>query len=1254
MAFDLSARITADASGLERAADQGAKALDNLGSSAKNAANTAKELESATESSAKASTRLGENSRALAARQTEAMRAVSATTTETVKQTAERSRAITAATRAAIAEQRLASATSQAERSAAAAALASLKLQEAQERVAGGSTRLGAAVAASGNSANASQAAYKNLGYQLQDIGAQVASGTSFVRAFSQQSGQLFSALADIANISATAGGGIKQTGESADQSGDQVKGLGEDVSGVAEKVTNTGSKFGKFAAFLAGPWGAALTVAASLVAPLIAELFKAEEAAKAVELQSTGLGAAQSALGEIFDLTTGKLKKQNSELAASNELLRLNIRLTAINLRTEALQNKQDASDAFENVGSVSVKDRVKAGLGNQGGLAAQILGAVGGSVQGRTNAQNLSRVVADLQAGKTSREEVLRASQRLDFTGTGTNRQEFQKALLDDAAAESKTAIADLIDKSLNDKELAGALRRDGRTKKPRVKKPKSTAAVDEFGRDAADRLASIAEQFDTTPPVIANVNKQLRQLDDLIDDLGRRKPPNFKQLIDDANALKPLIENSLTKPFREYLKAQDEQLAVQRLTSAGRFDEANALRVVQQLQAQMGPLTDQQKDSVLATVQAMRAQQRELDVLREKNAKYLEALGGIKGVVEDASQEFVRGDLGQLLKSPGKLIDAFQTLQGRKLFDSIFGDIFRDLEDQVNGTSVVKDASERMADAVKVAAEQTRATGEAVASFKPPVDDATAALGGFTAALNGASSAVAGGGGAATGGRSLASLLAGYRGPTGPTAQSGIDPGTGDIVVVGRRNAGGAGGALTSGSLFERALSGIGSKVAGAFTNPENAKRIGASFGQYGGKAIAGAATGAATANIAAPLVKALGLKTSNTGAAIGGALGSFGGPIGSAIGGVLGSVVGGLFKTTKTGSATLGNVGGASAITGTGGNNAALRASSSGLAGGVASNLDNIVSALGGSLGNFSVSIGERKGRFVVDRAGQGRVKTGGTGGVVDSYTTAEEAQAVALRDAILDGAVQGISAAMQAAIRQNSDVNKAVNEALGVKALESRLKGLNGTLAGIFDTEATSAKERLRLAKAYGLDVAAVERDNVQTRTKLIEDTLKSRIGGLSSFLDALKFGDLAEGSPVERLAALSKQIATVQADAEAGKDGAADQLANLLAQKVALSRDSFGTAGAQFSGDRAGAQSAAERVIEMERQRVNEAAGVTTAAQAATTAAVNETNDLIAIQNAKLDTLIATVASLGGVSGATPNYGSVLRTASSQ
>jgi len=1136
MAFDLSARITADASGMVKGAADGEVALLKLEAAEKRLAAAATSLDIAHTKQAEA---VGKSAEAQ-------LRATAGLAT---------------------AEARFASAR---------ASLSSFS--KASNDVTA--------------SANRQQYAIRNVGQQFGDFGLQVAGGTSIARAFGQQAGQLGYALSEM------------------------------------------GGRLGKVGAFLTGPWGIALTVGAAVLAPFVENLFKAGEAAKAAELGSTGLASAQSALGEIFDLTTGKLKKQNSELAAANDLLRLNARLTAINLRSEALAERASSREAFDNTGRVSITDRVRGALGSQAGLTGMILGATTGTDQGRTNAGNLNRVVADLRAGRTTNEQVLRASERLDFTGTGVTREQFQKALLDDVSSQSKTAIADLIDKSLTDEKLVGALRQDGRTKKP--PKPKSTAARDEFGRDAADRLASIREQFDTTPPVIANVNKQLRQLDDLIDDLGRRKPPNFQRLIDDANALKPLIENNLTKPFRDYLKAQDEQLAVQRLTSAGRIDEANALRVVQQLQAQMGPLTDQQKDSVLATVQAMRAQQRELDVLREKNAKYLEALGGIKGVVEDATQAFVRGDLGQIIKSPRKLLDAFQTLQGRALFDKVFGDLFRDLEDQVNGTSVVKDASDRMAEAVKSANSSIVSLGDAAANAAQK--------------LNGGTGGAAG---VATG-ASLSSLLAQYKGAAGPGANGGYaDDAGGTISVVARYRRDPA-------AFFEKALTGIGTKIAGAFSNPETAKKIGSAFGQYSGKALAGAAEGAAISGIA----RSLGVKLNGTGSAAGGALGgilggikgvtSALGPFGAALTPVLsvvGGLVGNLFTKTKQASSTLNfsdGVASAGAATGYG---KEARNTANALGGGLADSLNQLASQLGGGLGTANVSIGYRPGH----KAGAYRVDTTGRGNLtgVQAFDTQEEAVNAALRDAILDGAITGLSDAMQRAIRGSSDVNKAVSEALGVKALETRLRGLNGTLAGIFDTEANSAKERLRLAKAYGLNVAAVERDNVETRTKLIEDTLKSRIGGLSSFLDALKFGDLAEGSPVERLAALSRQIATVQADAEAGKDGAADQLANLLAQKVALSRDSFGTAGGQYSGDRAGAQTAAERVIEMERQRVNEAAGVTTAAQAATTAAVNETNDLMAILIAKVDTLTGTVAGIGGVPGATPNYNGVLRTPSS-
>src|SRR3546814_16471723 len=95
----------------------------------------------------------------------------------------------------------------------------------------------------------------------------------------------------------------------------------------------------------MGNPWTMIISTAAVVLLPLIENLFETEDAAKAAELASNGLSDAQSALGPIFDLTTGKLKSQT-------ELLRLNSRLTAANLRADALAAHTDASGALNEAG--------------------------------------------------------------------------------------------------------------------------------------------------------------------------------------------------------------------------------------------------------------------------------------------------------------------------------------------------------------------------------------------------------------------------------------------------------------------------------------------------------------------------------------------------------------------------------------------------------------------------------------------------------------------------------------------------------------------------------------------------------------------------------------------------------------------------------------------------------------------------------------------------------------------------------------
>ncbi len=78
----------------------------------------------------------------------------------------------------------------------------------------------------------------QNLGFQAQDFAVQVAGGTSALRAFSQQMPQAIGALQEMLGAST------------------------------------------KLGAFLGGPWGVAIGVAAAVLGPLIQKLFDTGEAA--------------------------------------------------------------------------------------------------------------------------------------------------------------------------------------------------------------------------------------------------------------------------------------------------------------------------------------------------------------------------------------------------------------------------------------------------------------------------------------------------------------------------------------------------------------------------------------------------------------------------------------------------------------------------------------------------------------------------------------------------------------------------------------------------------------------------------------------------------------------------------------------------------------------------------------------------------------------------------------------------------------
>lgn len=72
-----------------------------------------------------------------------------------------------------------------------------------------------------------------------------------------------------------------------------------------------------KFARFLGGPWGLAITTAVLVLGPLLGNLLETSNAMEKVRLAANNLSNVQGALGNVFDLTTGKIKNQTEATMA-------------------------------------------------------------------------------------------------------------------------------------------------------------------------------------------------------------------------------------------------------------------------------------------------------------------------------------------------------------------------------------------------------------------------------------------------------------------------------------------------------------------------------------------------------------------------------------------------------------------------------------------------------------------------------------------------------------------------------------------------------------------------------------------------------------------------------------------------------------------------------------------------------------------------------------------------------------------------
>lgn len=820
----------------------------------------------------------------------------------------------------------------------------------------------------------------------------------------------------------------------------------------------------------------------------------------------------------------------------------------------------------------------------------------------------------------GLMTSDQALRQTENINFSGLKVTKQELQQAIIDAADANLRKKTADLIDKSLADGQLAPALRKDNR-KKPGRKERGGAGARAEFAEDAGAKIATIRDQFADMPTAVEKANKAMRQLDDIASDIERRKLVNGPQLTAEIATVRKAIEDSLNKPFNDYLAKQRESAEFDKLLLQGREDEALALKDALAIQKQQGPLTQQQLDTILATVQGER--QRSM-VLRDQRAliqENLNAVHDLRSALEDSFAGLALGkglNVGNVIKQIG---DSYAKLAGKAITTALFGDALRVLEDKANGVSPVKVAGERMATELDKAGQA--ATGLA---------DALVRAGGKIAPQAPASGAPGGAGGAAAQEADQGDIVVEARLPTsmidkmvGALQQSGeqlrysvsalLDPILAELdSIFGSRFFSQLSGAL-SGAMYGYATGGVPGGILGGL---KEIKGLPDSLQKGLGKALGGAQTGTIVSGIA----NAVGIKLNKTGSQVGGAIGSFIPiPGGKIIGSVIGGLIGNLFGKTKTGAVSLGMVNGRAGVTGTGGNDAQLKSQLTGAAGSINGALMQIAQALGGDLGNYAVAIGKRKDEFRVSASGSVGNTTAKKTGSDIIYKGKDEAEAIqaALRNAIADGAVKGLSAAVQQALRSSSDIDAAIKEALKVQEVEVLIGGIGAQIEKQIKDFERQAAERVRIAQQYGFDLVKLEERNAKDRLKLTEKLLADQIGSLQTLIDEMTSGSLFEGSAVDRRGALLAQIGTAKAAADAGEDGAAEKLAKLLEDLNTVSREAFGTTGG-FASDRTAILDAARDSIARANQRIADAQRASDPALATTNAALDENNS----QNAQM------------------------------
>jgi len=693
------------------------------------------------------------------------------------------------------------------------------------------------------------------------------------------------------------------------------------------------------------------------------------------------------------------------------------------------------------------------------------------------------------------------------------------------------------------------------------------KAVRAQEQLNRaidQSSDSVARLRGEFDRAPREIDRANAAADRLNEEIakaeqqlkggglTEEQRKIVEATKKMAEDTRD--NLLPDFKARPVADELDAMQQQVDLQRLLLQGRRGEHDIVQDQIDLVRLLGGerldeletliksagISDAQLETYYQQRAALRGQNIELEKQQEKQQQLLQIVDDIQSATKSAIFDFFDGKgLGAAKSFINDLYDITKRQLTEEIFTAVLGDSFTNQKLKILGLDQVDKTGREMASAIRVTIDPIRDLGNVAAEAVRQIRGAGAAND---------NSLIGGLGSSKSASKSLGGLI----------------PFSEDIVVNGYRSIDNVGAEIKR--LNKTTSDGLGK--GGAL-----AKGLGG-FGDI----LSGALRGAAMGEAASGFLKSIGVKSSKTGGQIGGAIGSLSDIPGADIAGsFIGSIVGGFFKKTPKGSSTITGLG-ETTYSGSG----KLRAGVTGLAGGVQDQLSQIIDTLGGDLGNFAVSIGQRKKKFTVDPTGKGRTKGAG----VQSYATEAEAQMAALRDAILDGAVKGIRAGAQRLLQSGKDLDKQLAKAVDFQNVFDRLKEIDdpvgaavdkidrdfNRLRDIFTETGASASEFAELERLYGIDRAAA-----------IKEANEKVVGSLKSLLDELTVGDNGR-SIRDRLSAAQTAYDPLKARVLAGDKTAYDEYAQAARTLLDIQRE--------FSGSQLGYFNLLDEVTSITKERI--------------------------------------------------------------